>query len=70
MNIFQSISDIFLDSILDMDELSDLERQSLIISCYGVPFNLLSKNLKDVFRSAIVKYVTHHQSLYKFYERG
>lgn len=69
MIIFQSLHDIMVDSILDID-LSDKERKALLCSMYGVPFHYIPDDLKPAFKTGVVKFLNKHQAMKKFYERG
>jgi len=69
MIIFQSLRDVMIDSVLDLN-LSREERVALLCSMYGVPFHYLPEELKNPFRSAAQKYFGKYKSLEKFYERG
>lgn len=70
MIIFQSLFDVFLDSILDLDTLTGQEREALICSLGGVPFRFMPETHKEAFRSGMKKWLLHHKSLTNFYERG
>lgn len=70
MLIFQSLKDVILDSILDLNELSLLERYVLIASVYGVPFTYFTKDQQTAFRTGVKKWLGRYKSLAKFYERG
>jgi len=70
MIIFQSLEDILIDSILDLDKLSSIQRRALLYSMYGVPFHMFNEELKTAFRTAIIHYLNSHKSLQRYYERG
>lgn len=72
MLVFESLYDIFLDSILDMQELTEDERASLIASVSGVSFHLMNQSQKDSFKIGVQKYANRffNSRLRQIYERG
>lgn len=70
MLVFNSLHDVMLDAILDLDDLTDIERTSLISSISGVAFQFFTPDLKAAFRTAVLKFLNKHHTIKTFYERG
>lgn len=70
MHIFQSLHDIIIDSIEDVENLTEEERTALLCSSFGVPFHMLPPPIKNAFRSGAKKYFDRFWHLREYYERG
>lgn len=70
MLIFNSVHDVLMDMVLDLDGISEAERSSLIASISGVPFHVFTPEEKSAFRSGIEVFLNKHFTIKPFYQRG